>query len=114
MKNGLSIHNPVVRALIAVLVFIAVTVPAMSHFMDAEPPYYVEVIYTPLIAMLTVFRFFVPYHNIGTQEHPIYEATPIDLLFGLFFLTVSLLSYAFVTYFFLVLISRLLRRHRLD
>jgi hypothetical protein len=52
---------------------------------------------------------FLPHPNIGTEENPVYEGTPIDLLVGLMIVLFNVLLYPLVTYLFLALSSNFLK-----
>ena len=103
-----SIHNWVIRILVSVIVFLIVLVLVVPHLMDVEPPLIFKILLKPAKIAIDYIGSFLPRPNIGTEENPIYEGTPIDLLVGFTLIFFNVLLYPIVTYLLLSLMSKVL------
>ncbi len=106
----LSIHNRVTRILVSILIFLIVLFLIAPHLMDVEPPLVVKILLKPTEIIGGLVGGFLSHPNIGTEENPLYEGTPIDLLVGLIIIFFNVLLYPIGTYLLLSLLSRILKQ----
>jgi hypothetical protein len=109
----MSIHNRATRLGVSFVVFLIVLLLIVPSLMDAHPPALVELLLKPARLLGGAFSRFLPHPNIGTPEHPVYEGTPIDLLVGLALAFFCVLLYPVAAYFFLSLLSRVVKRREM-
>jgi len=83
--------------------------------MDVDPPAFVKILLKPAELLgnaISAARG--PCNNMGTQEHPMCEGTPVDLLFGLIIVAANIFLYAAITYLLLWFLSRSLKNRLAD
>ena len=94
----MTIHNWKTRALISFFVFLCVFLIVVPHLMDVQPPFLVNALLWPVYLIGPAIGRILPHGNIGTTEHPVYEATPIDFLVGFALVGFSIFLYPVVTF----------------
>ena len=104
-----TIHNRLLRLMISMAVFVSVVILIVPHLMDVHPPLIVELLLKPAEFLAGGLGTMLPLHNIGTSEHPFYEATPVHFLAGFALACFCILLYPLATYFWLSLLSRIVR-----
>ena len=106
----ISIQNQGIRVGIAIAVFLVISAIVFPYLMSVDPPVLITVLLKPAGILGDLIGPFLPHGNIGTQEHPIYEGTPFDLILGFVLICVSIFFYSIVAYFATSLLARALRR----
>jgi hypothetical protein len=110
----MNIHQRSTRIVVSLVVFLIVLFLVLPHLMDVQPPVFVRVLLMPAeLAARVIKAAGPPCNNIGTLERPICEGTPVDLLFGLVMVMLSILLYPVVTYLGLSLASKIIKRREL-
>src|SRR5436190_10336893 len=106
---ALSIHNRNSRLFVSACVLIIVLCVVVPHLMDVDPPPIVSYLVRPAVLLGSLIGPLLPRHNIGTPEDPIYEGTPLDLVFGTILVAIGSVFYPIVTYWTLTFISKLIK-----
>ncbi len=106
---SLSIHKISTHIIISVFVFFTVLILIVPHLMDVEPPIIVRILLKPTEIIGGFIGQFLPHPNIGTEENPFYEGTPIDILVALIVIIFNVFLYPFITYLLLSLLSNFLK-----
>lgn len=107
----MNIHHRATRLVVSIVVLLIVLMLVVPHLTDVHPPVVVDLLLKPTELLARVMgRLIKRCNNIGTPEHPICEATPIDLFVGLAFVLVGILLYPAMTYLLLSLLAKILRR----
>ncbi|HEX6649937.1 MAG TPA: hypothetical protein VF075_10365 [Pyrinomonadaceae bacterium] len=115
-NQQLSIHQRSTRIIVSAVVFLVVLFLVLPHVMDVQLPLFVRVLLMPAKLAAGVIKAMdagPPCNNIGTPQHPICEGTPVDLLFGLGMVMVTILLYPVVTYLGLSLASKIIKHREL-
>jgi len=108
----MTINSWTGRLSIAFVVFLCVSFIIVPHIADVNPPLLVKVLLWPMYLVGPAIGRMLPHGNIGTTEHPIYEATPIDALVGMALVGLSIIFYPVATLVVLSLVSRIQARKR--
>jgi hypothetical protein len=95
----MNIHRQSTRIIISCAVCLIVVFLVGSHLMDVDPPAFVRILLKPAELLGYAIRAARgPCNNMGTQERPMCEGTPVDLLFGLMIVAANILLYPAITY----------------
>ena len=98
----MNIHRQSTRIIISSFVCLIVVLLIGPHLMDVDPPAFVRMLLKPAELLgHAIGAARGPCNNMGTQEHPSCEGTPVDLFFGLMLVAANILLYPAITYLLL-------------
>ena len=105
----MDLHSRKTRLFISLTVLVVVVYLIVPHAMDVDPPLFVVALLKPAELATRLIRLARgPCTNMaGRAEHPLCEATPVDLLLGLVIIFLCILLYPVIVYILLTFLSRL-------
>ena len=104
----MNLHSRTTRFFISFAVLVALLFLIIPHAMDVDPPFFVVALLKPAELVIGLIRSARgPCTTVvGSSEHPLCEATPVDFLMGLGIVFLCILLYPVIVYFSLPFLSK--------
>ena len=97
---GVMVKHPALRIIVAIAIGVAITM-AMAYASHVAWRNHAEIVSHVLLWPNTLLQTLVPLNNVNTTEHPVYEATPVNIVAYLASYPIGAVVYSMAAYFLL-------------